>query len=40
MWGVVTCVIGKLIDEKAANYTRLLDIWENDNSKIITSLDQ
>lgn len=32
---IVIDVIGKLADEKAPNYTSLLDTWETDNSKII-----
>ena len=36
MWGYVTGDLGKPSDEKAENYTALLDVWEANNSKIIT----
>lgn len=35
MWGVIG-VKGKLTNEKCDNYATLLDVWETDNSKIVT----
>ncbi|KAJ9550333.1 hypothetical protein OSB04_014378 [Centaurea solstitialis] len=36
MWGYVTGKSSKPTDEKAANYSLLVDSWETDNSKVIT----
>ena len=39
MWGIVTCDRKKPTDDKVANYATLLDSWENNNSKIITQIN-
>ncbi|KAK0598489.1 hypothetical protein LWI29_035151 [Acer saccharum] len=36
MWGYVSGISGKPDDKKAENYVDLLDVWEANNSKIIT----
>lgn len=40
MWGIVTGVKRKQTNEKAANYSMLLDDWEIDNSKIMTWINK
>ncbi|KAJ9567342.1 LOW QUALITY PROTEIN: hypothetical protein OSB04_003308 [Centaurea solstitialis] len=39
MWGYVTGKASKPTDEKAANYSLLVDSWETDNSKVITRIN-
>ena len=36
LWGYVSGTFVKPRDEKAENYMKLVDVWEFDNSKIIT----
>ncbi|KAI9176462.1 hypothetical protein LWI28_003129 [Acer negundo] len=36
MWGYVSGISGKPEDKKAENYVDLLDVWEANNSKLIT----
>ena len=36
LWGYVSGTFVKPRDEKAENYMKLVDVWESDNSKIIT----
>ncbi|KAI9200578.1 hypothetical protein LWI28_010066 [Acer negundo] len=36
IWGYVNGILGELEDKKTENYADLLDVWEANNSKIIT----
>lgn len=36
MWGFIIDISTKLIDAKIKKYEDLLEAWDNDNSKIIT----
>lgn len=36
MWGILTCIKGKPVDEKVAGYVALLKSLEINNSKIVT----